>query len=397
MRGSKRIVLVFACLIMLVIILSRCMEFGQKAPVKKDAIAGAESCRKCHTSIYDAYQHNPHHNTSQAVTTADLTHGQMPASNVYEFNDRLKLVVEKRDGGMYQVAYFDGKETIARRFDLAVGSGKRAYTYGYWEGSKLNQLPLSYFRQLKQWANSPGFPSNLVYFERPIGSRCLECHASFVDKTMEQTGALKVSENLDAKSMVYGIDCERCHGPAAQHVAFHLDSPEVKKAKYIVLYQNLTRKQKNDACAICHSGNDVEVERSTFAFKPGDKLEDYYRNSRATFATPELDVHGNQMQLLAKSKCFIQSKDMTCNSCHNTHEELKGNLSIYSQRCMSCHQTQKHSVETLKKGFTKSNCIDCHMPKETSKLISFQTARSTKLSPYQLRTHRIAIYPHPAK
>ena len=383
---------VFVCLVTLVIVFAKCMDFQKREPVKKDAVAGSETCRKCHTSIYDAYLHNPHHNTTQAVTTDDLTHGQLPRSNVYEFNDRLKLVVEKREGGMYQVAYFDGKETIARKFDLAIGSGKRAYTYGYWEGSRLNQLPLSYFRQVNQWANSPGFPTNMVYFERPIGSRCLECHASFVDKTVVQTGALTVGEDLDAKSLVYGIDCERCHGPAGQHVAFHLDSPEVKKAKYIVLYQNLTRKQKNDACAICHSGNDVTVDRSTFAFKPGDNLSDYYRNSRATFAKPEEDVHGNQSQMLAKSKCFIQSKDMTCNSCHNTHEELKGNLSIYSQRCISCHQTQKHSVETLKKGMLKTNCIDCHMPKQTSKLISFQTARTTKVSPYLLRTHHIAIY-----
>jgi len=200
---------------------------------------------------------------------------------------------------------------------------------------------------------------------------------------------------MERGSLIYGIDCERCHGPAGKHVQFHLDSPTVKEPKYMVRYTALTRQQKVDACAVCHSGNNVEQKKSTFAFRPGDKLDDYYDAGASTLVARENDVHGNHTQLMKKSACYIKSNSMTCNSCHNTHEVLKGSLKIYSERCMSCHKTTNHSEKTLAKGNLKTNCIDCHMPNQASKLISFQTAGSGKASAYMLRTHHIAIYPYP--
>jgi hypothetical protein len=391
LKGYKRLLLVFGCITILVVLFAQCLDSGKPAPATAKTIAGAATCRQCHAAIADAYLENPHQQTSHPVENDKLVNGPVPHSSTYAFNDRLKLVVEKRSKGMFQVAYFDGKETGSRRFDIAIGSGEKAYTYGSWEGTQLKQLPLSYFRIIHSWANSPGFPSDKVYFDRPIGSRCLECHSSFIDQQTVASGPLAVREELDRKSLIYGIDCERCHGPAGKHVEFHLDHPQEKAAKYIASYKQLTRQQKIDACGTCHSGNDVEVQKSIFAFKPGDNLHDYY-GPKGTFGKPEGDVHGNQSQLLAASKCFINSKTMDCSSCHNTHENLKGNLTIYSKRCMSCHTTVQHSKKTLANAMVKTNCIDCHMPEQPSKLISFQLAGKARVSPYLLRTHKIAVY-----
>lgn len=385
--------LIFALLAAVVTLCAKCMNFQSTEPVKENSIAGSESCRKCHAQIYDQYLQNPHQKTSHNITSAEVTPGHQPDTNTFVFDNRLKVVVEKRGKYTYQVAYLDGRETISRRFDIAIGSGKRGYTYGYWAGKKLKQLPLSFFTAVNQWANSPGFPTDRVYYNRPIGSRCLECHASFIDAQKVSTSGTSETEELDRKSLIYGVDCERCHGPAAKHVQFHIDSPEVRKPKYIVNYAALTRTQKVDACAVCHSGNDVEQKRSTFAFKPGNKLSDYYDAGASAIVHHEADVHGSSTQLMQQSKCYIKSNSMTCNSCHNTHENIKGNLAIYSQRCMSCHETTSHSNVTLAKGILKDNCVDCHMPKQASRLISFQTAGSGNVTPYMLRTHHISIYP----
>jgi hypothetical protein len=394
LKGYKRLIIVFTSLICLVILCAKCIGYNPKEEVTAETHAGSATCKNCHSAIYKDYQDNAHNKTSKGISLVHgLTDAHVPESDTFAFTDKLKIVVEERNKGMYQVAYLNGKETISRRFDIAIGSGKRAYTYGYWSGKQLKQLPLSYYTVINQWANSPGFPKDVMYYDRPIGSRCLECHSSFVDRKITSTGSLSTQEELLPKSLIYGIDCERCHGPAGKHVEFHTEHPAEKQAKYITLYSALTRKQKIDACAVCHSGNDVEQKKSIFAFKPEDKLDDYYDAGASAFISHGSDVHGNHTQLMQKSACYIKSNTLTCNSCHNTHEDLKVNLKIYSNRCMSCHQSPKHSAITLAKGILKDNCIDCHMPNQASKQISFQMAGSGKISAYMLRTHEIAVYP----
>jgi hypothetical protein len=377
----------------MVIFFAQCMN-PDKAPATEKTYAGAATCRQCHAVIVDTYLENPHQQTSGPVKDDKIISGPMPYSSVYTFDNHLKLIVEKRDGKMFQVVYDDGKERLSRPFDIKIGSGEKAHTYGYWQGNQLRQLPLSYFRTIRSWANSPGYPANKVYLDRPIGARCLECHSSFVDVKSVADGPLKVKEELKQTSLIYGIDCERCHGPAGKHVEFHLEHPREKTAKYIAIYKMLSRQQKTDACAVCHSGTDTEVQKSTFSFKPGDDLKDYYFRAYGAVAKKSPDVHGNQTNMLAESKCFIKSKTMACSSCHRTHENLKGNLTAYSQRCISCHATPtiKHSPTTLANALVKTNCIDCHMPEQASNLISFQLAGKAKTSRYFLRTHKIAVY-----
>ncbi len=392
MKGQKRLFLIFSVIILMVVLFAKCMDFKKAPPATAETIAGAATCKQCHAAIVDSYIENAHKNTSHPIEDDQVVNGPIPHSPVYAFDQHLKLVVEKRDNSMYQVAYLDGKEMMARRFDIAIGSGEKAYTYGSWDGKQLKELPLSYFRTIQSWANSPGFPKNNIYFERPIGVRCLECHSSFVRRKLVPDGPFKVREELEANSLVYGIDCERCHGPAGKHVEFHLEHPEEKTAKFIAIYKQLTRQQKIDACAVCHSGGDELMQKSTFSFKPGDTLKSYHSIEFNARGNKIKDVHGNQSRLLTKSLCFIQSKTMECGSCHRTHENLKGNLTAYSKRCISCHATIKHSPATLANAMVKTNCIDCHMPKQASNLITFQLAGQAKTSQYMLRTHKIGIY-----
>ena len=390
MKGYKRLSIVFLCIAALVILLAQCIK-SKKEPATATTIAGAATCRQCHAAIVDSYLENPHQQTSHAVESKeDLQLDPNAYSAVHEFNKLSKVVVEDRSDGVYQVGFDHGVEKVAKRIDVIIGSGEKAYTYGSWEGLQLKQLPLSYYKVLHSWANSPGFPSDKMYFDRPVTQRCLECHSSFADRKIVPDGPLKVAEEFNKNSLIYGIDCERCHGPAGKHVEFQLDHPLEKTAKYMAVYKNLTRQQKIDACAVCHAGNDVEVQKSTFAFKPGDDLRNYY--TRVAVAKKQADVHGNQSQLLANSKCFINSKTMDCSTCHSTHENLKGNLTLYSKKCISCHESIKHSPATLSNAMVKSNCIDCHMPKQASALISFQVAGAAAVAPYLLRTHKIGVF-----
>jgi len=395
LKGTKRILLILGAIAIVIIVLSRCMNVADQLPkdIRGEAYTGATACIKCHKDLSQSYAHSPHGLTSKPVVDAQLLKVFVTDSNSFLFDAHQKVVIEKRDSGIFQVAYQDGKAVRAQKFDIQFGSGEKAYTYAYWQGKKLYELPLSYFGAIQNWAISPGFPRDRFYYDRGITSRCLECHGSYVEKKLTQKSAFVMDEEMEKGSLIYGIDCERCHGPGKQHVVFHTDNPEEKSAKFIAIYKKLSRKQKMDACSVCHSGNTLVTQKSVFGFKPGDNLDDYYQQDFVGFGGGNPDVHGNQASMLMGSNCYRKSETMTCQSCHNTHESIKGNLTIYSQRCISCHQTTKHSQATLAKGSLTTNCIDCHMPKEPSKLITFQQAGKNDLSAYLLRSHHIGIYP----
>jgi hypothetical protein len=143
-------------------------------------------------------------------------------------------------------------------------------------------------------------------------------------------------------------------------------------------------------CALCHGGR-LQKTQPSFSYTAGKSLADYFLVD--TFPPrPELiDVHGNQYGLLRASKCFKMS-NMTCNSCHDVHKNEKGNLAVFSQRCMSCHNdVSKIGGATHKRlGMqVKNNCVDCHMELQPSRAIAvFLEGADTAVSA-KIRSHYI--------
>ena len=399
--------LVISLIMVLISCFSRCLHGVGFNDPRGGQYAGAAACINCHRDISGSYMHSNHYRTS-AVTDHDHLKKLMGSSgDRFYFADSSYIHIAERGNAFFQSYFVNGKEDITRKFDIAFGSGEKAQTYGYWKENQLYQLPLTYFTSGKTWANSPGFPASHARFGRVIESRCFECHASYIDKELEQTGTLAVSENLDKSSIIYGIDCERCHGPALQHVKFQQENPSVKTAKYIVPIRSLSRQRQLDVCGVCHAGNDQSTQRSVFGFLPGDTLSNFYYPDFG-MGNGEPDVHGKQLQLLETSKCFIKS-GMTCTTCHDVHEPegnkmgvfQEGNkMAVFVSKCMDCHQQSVHAATVIKENEQRKrdfnlvdlNCIDCHMPLQTSKTIYFDNGGGLKNISYMLRTHKIAIY-----
>ena len=392
MNSSKRQLLIWVLISSLIIALSQCTGSNNNSTAKEGDYAPKETCVTCHKDISKMYAASAHFHTSAPVSPQMFK--AVPKNAEFYFNDSLKVVIENRKDGVFQVTYAGGKEKGAERFDIAFGSGEKAMTFGYWGKRGLFQLPLTHYTKLDKWMNSPGFPTDHPNYGRAIIGGCLECHASFAKTKMVKSGSLSVTEEVEKGSIVYGIDCQRCHGPAAKHVEFHEANPELKTSKYIVKIRDLSRQQRIDNCAVCHSGSDQETQQSTFSFQPGDTLANYYSPYSSTPDEP--DVHGNQYQMLASSACYIKS-DMDCSSCHNTHKTEKNNPVLYSQRCLNCHTVSAHPPNAKLGKTISNNCIDCHMPVLPSRVISFQESGKQQKAPYLLRSHRIAIYPDETK
>lgn len=398
MKGKIRLFIILSSVISFTVamFLTECRNKDKSLEPDKrgEAYANPQTCVSCHKDIANSYTHTAHFHTSSAINGNTLQAESIADAHTFVFNDKLKITIDKRKDGLYQTAYYQGKEIRSQRFDVAFGANEKAQTYGYWKGNQLYELPVSFFKIINNWANSPGFPPNLVYYDRAIVSRCFECHGSYLEKQFVQTGALTVAEEFSKNSIIYGIDCQRCHGPAANHVQYHSDNPTDKTAKYITTYKSLNRQLKVNMCAVCHGGNDLKVEKSTFKYKPGDNLASFYDPDFGMSNTP--DVHGNQAKLLAMSKCYINSANLTCTTCHDVHQKEKPDAALLSQKCMDCHKAQTHNfckmAPQLRRAIT-TKCIECHMPTLPSQVISFKMSAKKETSQYLLHTHRIAIYP----
>jgi hypothetical protein len=384
----RKFIIVIGLLGLLQIFFVQCVQRNPKpTDPRGNEYAGSASCVRCHKDLADYFAHNNHFKTSSPVNRDSLSRWIKGNDDPFFYEDSSFVVVGENERAFIQSHIANGKPLHSAFLDIAIGSGEKAQSYGSWRNEQLFQLPLTYVTSIHRWTNSPGFPTSQPYFNRVILSRCFECHASYVEKKDIRTGALQVSEQLVPPSFVYGIDCERCHGSAAEHVKFHEENPGVKAANKIVSIKSLDRDRQLDLCASCHSGNDLDVQRTLFAFRPGDTLANFYFPRFG--AGKEADVHGKQLQLLQASQCYIQS-DMTCGTCHSIHGSDQTHLTIYSAKCLNCHQQGSHVLQ-MKTG--KQDCITCHMPLQDSKKLIFETGTLEKRIPYYLRTHRIAVYP----
>jgi hypothetical protein len=363
--------------------------------VQYGEFAGSEACAGCHKEIYASHIHTAHYLTTRPAK-ADFIKGSFkPGKNSFAYSPDMIVSMEKRDSGFYQVGYYEGVERIAKRFDIVVGSGSKGQTYITRFRNRLYQLPVSYFTAASKWANSPQFPGHIAVFNRPITSRCLECHSTFAETI---PGEKKQPEEFNMDHFIYGVDCEKCHGPGARHVAFQKQHPDETKAEYILNPASFSRQQLLDLCGLCHGGR-LQKTKPSFSFVSGDSLAAYFAID-STLPDPEnIDVHGNQLGLLRSSKCFRMSS-LTCTTCHNPHENERGKTALFSSRCMTCHSPAHGPVCKLSKtmgSVINQNCIDCHMPLKASRSITELLPGDSKPTAALIRSHYIAIYPEETK
>jgi len=399
---KKVLIVSVICSLMLVVGYLRFENNTGNADPRGEAFAGANTCAKCHAAIYNSYLHTAHFEAS-APAAENTVHGSFAGdSAVFNISGSQKVVMQKLDSGLFQSFYVNGKFRERHRFDIVFG-GVKGETYLYWKGNELYQLPLSYYNGEHRWSTSPGMGLNFMDYPRirPIGIRCLECHASYINYLPGKAQRLDGIEEFDKTSVVYHIDCERCHGPGAQHVDFHTRNPNVKTARFITTYASLSRDRKLDMCAVCHSGQHSVMLRPAFGFMPGDTFAKFILPEfSAKIDTSHLDVHGNQLQLLKSSKCFRYSK-MECSTCHDTHQNTRGDEAFYTKKCLGCHNSPKHTyckmTGTLSAGLLKADCINCHMPALPTQAISVQVAAKSQPVQFFVHTHHIAVYPQEVK
>lgn len=347
------------------------------------AAASNDQCLSCHKT-YNRYLTTAHHLTSQQASKTSI---------LGNFNDVLKTSepelsyrLEARSNGFFQTGVLGTPPdavTISQRFDLVIGSGRKGQTYLYWgENDQLFQLPVSYWTALGSWVNSPGYGDRTLDFSRPVLPRCLECHGSFFEPVTEA----KVVNRYRRTGYVLGVSCERCHGPGAQHVALN-SNPNAKPAEQaIVNPAKLSRERQMDLCGLCHGGVGV-AKTAPFSFVVSNVLDDHIQLEKPG-PNERLDVHGNQLALLERSKCF-NSSEMTCSTCHDVHQPQR-EVRDFSEKCLQCHKPQSCGLFRTRGRAIEGKCVDCHLPNQNSNVI-FSSHDRVRITP-KVRNHWIKVY-----
>jgi len=304
-----------------------------------------------------------------------------------EADPGLYFQMEEKKGRYYQTAVAGWPNQLRTRIesmDIVIGSGKRGQSYLYWQENHLFELPVSYWTEGQRWINSPGYKNGTMNFSRPIPPRCMECHASFIQQSTNEV----FTNTYQKDSLVLGIGCETCHGPGKEHVNLHTTknpAPHVRDP--IVDPAKLTRDRQVDICALCHNGNQSTEKLPAFSFIPGEPLDRYLQLSLTNDAEHP-DVHGNQVGLLKKSRCYQSSSNLGCSTCHDVHAP-EHEAAWYSRRCVTCHQPANCGMSKTLGDKIVDGCVNCHMSVEPTTAFNFDTAGAPLKA--TMRNHWIRI------
>ena len=345
---------------------------------------GAKACQECHEKTFASFGQTAHYLTSQLATPESVRGALEDGENLLRtWHPDVSFKIFARDGKLIQrTTFFDWQFEIPMH--IVTGSSKLAQTYLYWHDDQLFQCNVTYLTPVDSWINSPGFVDGNADYDRPIAARCLECHTTYIDYT-------RPPNHFTPETLITGISCERCHGPGREHVDFHRTNPSVKEAQFVTVPSDLPREQELQLCSQCHS-TITDLKGRPYQFRPGDLLEDHYTPPKTQAGN---SVHtSNQLERLGKSQCFRQS-EMTCIDCHNPHQLERGDLKLFSQRCIKCHEPRSCGMSDSLHDRISENCIECHMPKRESENLRLDTASGSVFPP--LRDHFIRIDQNAAK
>ncbi len=353
------------------------------------AYVGSEACRTCHAEHDAAFRH-----TSMGRSMAEVDLALEPPDGHFEHPlSKRRYEVRRQAGQMWHrelLLVDDPSEVLLAEFPVkyVVGSGHYSRTYLVEADGFLVESPITWYASRKAWGMSPGYdvPDHAA-FVRPIGEGCLTCHASRANAVQ---GSLHRMEVLEA-----AIGCERCHGPGALHVERHRNRPAASTTSVrgsevdhtIVNPDHLSRELAEAICQQCHLRSAAMVTqrgRKLTDYRPGLPREDSRLDYWLDESNKPMTVVGHVEQLHL-SRCYQNSKTLTCMTCHQPHAlEREAKSPNHSDACLSCHQPEKCRVDESKRQRLSPNndCIVCHMPRS-----------DTEIPHLTFTHHRIGVHP----
>ena len=322
--------------------LARAEAFAKDQPARHEPApyAGSAACLGCHFPIGRLQTSSRHAHTFGRSDEVAGGLGELPGP-ILDPGDRKTHHRIVRDGPGVKVEADPEGEIVSALVAYAIGSGNRA-------DSMLVRDALGSVREyrLTRYADPKvGWDLTPKHSEHPsthadfLGQTlipdmvrdCVQCH--FTDALLAESAESPLRKER-------GIGCERCHGPAGNHlkaVALKLDDPAIGRPRLA------TSATRIALCAQCHQSLRGDTSQSLDA---------------ARFAWPTM----------GRSRCYTESQGaFDCMTCHNPHGNVDHAAATYEKKCLDCHGGKVlasiERVPAVCKVNAKSDCLSCHMKK----------------------------------
>jgi len=319
--------------------------FRPRKEISGEKFLGSQACASCHAE------------KTRSQTLAAMANAlKLPAgSGVLRTHPRMTFqaagysyeIVSDAQQSFYRVS--DGKQTLSEPILYAFGNAHVAQTYVFRRNGRLREGRVSYYRAIDglDWTigdtlNPP--PSLEEAAGRDIDGdearNCFSCHG---------TGAV-VNASLELNHLSPGVGCEACHGPGEKHSVAML----LKTGASDTIFNPKTLDPETlsqEFCGACHRGVDQVAMMPNLGGLNNVRFQPYRLfNSRGHDAN---------------------DSRFACTACHDPHEELQHDVSLYDSQCTACHAPSKTSAPLggVKRSTTRScpvakeHCVTCHMPK----------------------------------
>jgi tetratricopeptide (TPR) repeat protein len=339
---------------------------------EKTSYTGSVSCRSCHEKFYQLWS-TSFHGLAMQPYTAELAGKKLsPMSKSIAIGKAAyQADIEGKTGYVRE----KGPEGEKKYEIQHVMGGKNVFYFlTPMEKGRLQVLPLAYDVNRKTWYDTAAshLRHSLHRRDEPLDWRewpytfntmCHNCHVS------------QLSTNYDLKSDTYntvwaepGINCETCHGPAAEHIKVFEEAPKgmLPEDMKIIRWKTFTGEQKNDACSPCHA----KTRPITASFVPGERYFDHFdlvTLEDLDFYPDGRDLGENFTLTLWRMSPCVKSGKLDCIHCHTSsgryrfkQEETANNA------CLPCHaeRVRNAPAHTNHKAESPGNkCVSCHMPK----------------------------------
>ena len=313
---------------------------------------GQAVCGNCHRDIAETWAKTGMANSFAPVTAAEefrgLRYRHEASGDEFSFSTLNGLPALKREQTVFGGATGNVLEkAIAFRF----GSGEHSRSYfGRDAGGNLVELPVSWYSEAGGiWRMSPGYDvAQHAGFSRKVNPQCLFCHSAYPEAGATQVQAV-------------GIDCQRCHGNGAAHVANPTRATIVNPAR-------LGAARRVEVCLQCHlettnlplPGEIIRYDRNVFSYQPGEPLSDYalYFDHKQGAGYDEKFEFSSAPYRLFKSACYrANPAALTCTTCHDPHGGDRS-AAHYATVCKSCHPAERLARLKHPPG---QDCVSCHM------------------------------------
>ncbi len=407
--------------------------------VSDDGYGSSSTCRACHPSNYASW-YGSWHRTMTQVATAQSVVGNFGEVEVEAYGQLYRL---ERRGDEFWVEMDDPEHAgpgapprLARRILVTTGSHhEQDYWYETGRTRKLGFLPLMYLIEDRRWIPfSAGFlqpPPTEAPTPAQVDrwhTTCIKCHATH---GKPRTVLPDDANQMDTTVAEFGIACEACHGPGAEHVRANRDPIRRYGLHFgsdadptIVNPARLSPRRASQVCGQCHgihrpleplpgTGRRADDWRDHgLAYRPGDELEKTRYVVRANkrgerrfeqirsfdphiledrfWADGMVRVSGREYNGLIESPCFERGRGerkLSCLSCHSMHREAGDPRPLRSwavdqmrvgmrgnRACVQCHRGLAASAELEahtrhRPESSGSGCYNCHMPFTTYGLL----------------------------